>query len=256
MALIREMRKDDLVLRAYATRQEMGAAAGAAAAAQLRALLARKDEVNVIFAAAPSQNETLAALAAAPGIDWRRVNAFHMDEYVGMAESAEASFAHYLHAHIFDLVPFGSVHCLRGDAPDSGAECARYAALLEEYPPDLVLLGIGENGHIAFNDPWVADLDDPLAVKAVPLDEVCRMQQVHDGCFPTLASVPTHALTLTVPALARAAHLVCSVPAAAKARAVAATWNEPVSADVPATVMRRHPDATLFCDAESAALIL
>ncbi len=255
MGIILEGQKDALRLRAYATRAEMGAAAGAAAAGKLRALLEEKDEVNVIFAAAPSQNEALAALAAAEGIDWGRVNAFHMDEYVGLPAGHPATFGRYLDEHIFSRVPFKTVHYLRGDAP-ARAECERYAALLEAFPADLVMLGIGENGHIAFNDPWVADLEDPLLVKEVQLDEVCRMQQVHDGCFSSLDSVPTHALTLTVPALARAAHLVCTVPAASKARAVAATWNGPVSADVPATVMRRHPDAVLFCDADSAALLL
>ena len=154
---------------------------------------------------------------------------------------------------MFSLLPFKSVNFLRGDAPDAAAECARYAELLRRFPPDVVMLGIGETGHIAFNDPWVADFDDPALVKRVPLDPVCRRQQVHDGCFACLAEVPEYALTLTVPALAGAGHLFCTVPAATKREAVTKTVTGPIGKDVPATVMRRHPDATLFCDVDSAA---
>lgn len=249
---ITQFYKDNLDVRVYSSRNAMGCAAGRDIADTLRSLLAEKDTVNMIFAAAPSQNETLAALAVEPGIDWGRVNAFHMDEYVGLGAGSPQAFSVYLKEHIFSLVPFRSVNLIDGSG-DVDAECVRYGKLLRENPVDIVCLGIGENGHIAFNDPWVADFDDPVLVKAVPLDEVCRKQQVHDGCFPTLAEVPTHALTLTIPALTRAAYLFCSVPAETKRGAVARTVNGEISTDCPATIMRRHPHATLYCDPSSGA---
>ena len=256
MTKILEMRKDKLQVTAYSSREEMGAAAAHSAAQCFRELLEQKEMINVIFAAAPSQNETLATLVQEKGIDWKRVRAFHMDEYVGLPEGNPHTFGAYLREHIFGLVPFAQVHFLHGDAPKPEEECTRYSNLLKKNPADIVLLGIGENGHIAFNDPGVADFEDPVLVKKVPLDDVCRMQQVHDGCFPSLEEVPKYALTLTVPALMRAGHLFCSVATSTKAHAVAATVGDPISAKTPATAMRRHRCAAMFCDAEAAALLL
>lgn len=247
---------DRLKVEIHATRAEMGKAAAALAAKHLRALLGEKDEVNVIFAAAPSQNETLAALALESGIDWTRINAFHMDEYVGLPTGHPARFSKYLGDHIFGLLPFKRVFLIGEMGLSPEAECERYASLLREYPTDLVCLGIGENGHIAFNDPGVADFNDPRLVKLAALDEVCRQQQVNDGCFATLGDVPTHAVTLTIPALTYAKHLICSVPAKTKAWAVRETLlSEQIDEHCPATVMRRHGGAVLFCDADSAALL-
>lgn len=256
MALLKTVQKDSLTFLIYDTRAESGKKAASDGAETIRNLLAEKDWVNIVFAAAPSQNDTLAALIAEPGIDWSRVRAFHMDEYVGFGREKPQSFGYYLREHIFGCVPFGEVHYLNGAAENPEAECARYAALLTEYPTDIVFLGIGENAHIAFNDPWIADLNDPQLVKLVPLDEVCRQQQVHDGCFPSLDDVPTHAFTLTVPALVGAKHLFCTVPCATKAEAVFRTATEAVSADTPATAMRRHPHAVMYCDADSGAKLL
>jgi len=244
---------ENLTVKKAETRAEMGQTAARDCAETLCRLLAEKETVSMIFAAAPSQNETLAALMEEPGIDWSRVIAFHMDEYVGLANDAPQSFGTYLREHIFSRLPFGRVEYLRGDAPDPAAECARYGRLLAENPVDIVCLGIGENGHIAFNDPGVANFGDPVPVKLAELDEVCRMQQVHDGCFPDLASVPTHAFTLTIPSLVRAAHLFCSVPASTKAEAVYRTCHEAISEACPATVMRQHSHAVLYCDADSGA---
>ena len=247
--------KDKLTVRIYDTRAEMGRAAGEAAAARLRVLLREKDEVNVIFAAAPSQNEMLASLAAAQGVDWTRVNAFHMDEYLGLAPAAPQNFGNFLRRAIFDKVPFGHVFFIASEGTaDETAD--RYAALLEQYPVDMVCLGIGENGHIAFNDPWVAHFDDPVTVKRVPLDPVCRQQQINDGCFERLDDVPREALTLTIPALTRAGWLFCTVPAATKAEAVFNTVTGPITPDVPATVMRLHDHAFLYCDRDSGAKLL
>ena len=246
-------KKDALRLWAHETRAHMGAAAARDIAEEMRRQLAEKDEINMIFAAAPSQNETLAALVK-EDVDWSRVNAFHMDEYVGLEPGAPQSFGTYLKEHIFGLVPLKSVNLI-DPSNDAAAEIGRYSALLEVHPVDITVLGIGENGHIAFNDPGVADFEDPALVKVVPLDEVCRMQQVHDGCFPDIAAVPTHALTLTVPALTKAAAMFCSVPAPTKAEAVWRTMTEDISENCPAAIMRRHPHAVMYCDRDSARLL-
>ncbi|MBE6601855.1 MAG: glucosamine-6-phosphate deaminase [Ruminococcaceae bacterium] len=251
MAIMKEMQKDLLKIKKYDTRAAMGAAAAADAERTIVSLLAQKDEINMIFAAAPSQNEVLQNLLSSDKIDWTRINAFHMDEYVGLPEGDPHSFGVYLKEHIFAHKPFKSVHYIHGWAEDADAECARYAALLQKYPTDVICLGIGENGHIAFNDPWVAEFDDKKAVKVVELDAVCRQQQVNDGCFPTLDDVPTHALTLTLPTLFAAKHLFCAVPAATKAAAVKNTVFGEIGEDCPATIMRRHASATLYCDADS-----
>ena len=248
---MKTMTRDALRVEIYDTRAEMGAAAGSLAARRIREALAQKKEVNVIFAAAPSQNEMLATLVAAPDIDWCRVNAFHMDEYIGLSKEAPQCFGNFLKEHIFGKLPFKSVNYIDCEATDMEAECARYSALLRQYPVDIVLLGIGENGHIAFNDPPVADFQDPKTVKVVQLDPICRQQQVNDGCFAALELVPEFALTLTVPALMRASHLVCTVPAATKAWAVERTVNGEIGEHCPATAMRLHKSAVLFCDRDS-----
>ena len=242
-----------LEVKIFPTRDEMGAAAAKRAGDVLRRTLAEKDEANVIFSAAPSQNEMLLHLVREHGIDWTRVNAFQTDEYVGLPLKHPARFSRYLAEHIFDLVPFRRVFRIGEGNGTPEEECHRYAELLKEYPSDLACLGIGENGHIAFNNPDVADFRDPVLAKLTALDEVCRRQQINDGCFRAIGDVPTHALTLTIPALIGARHLVCTVPGKTKAAAVAATvLSEKISEKCPATIMRRHPSAILFCDAESA----
>lgn len=256
MALLKTIKRDSLCIKIFDTREEGGKLAASDGASAIRALLTEKEWVNIIFAAAPSQNDTLQALIAEPDIDWSRVRAFHMDEYVGFGRECPQSFGFYLYDHVFGKLPFGEVHYLNGAAADPEAECDRYAALLAQYPTDIVFLGIGENAHIAFNDPWIADFNDPKLVKLVPLDEVCRNQQVHDGCFPTLEDVPTHAFSLTVPALVKAQHLFCTVPCVTKSNAVYQTANAPINEETPATAMRNHPHAVMYCDAESGARLL
>ena len=252
---MRSFQKDTLRVRVYATRAEMGAAAAADGAALLKKLLMQQSTVRCVFAAAPSQNEFLQALCEAQGIDWSRVTAFHMDEYIGLDVDAPQGFGNFLKERIFGRVPFAAVHYLAGGAADIEAECTRYTTLLNEAPIDIVFMGIGENGHIAFNDPPVADFNDPCTVKRVALDETCRNQQVHDGCFAALDDVPTHALTLTVPALAGARHQLCIVPAPTKAQAVRDTLEGPVSESCPASVLRTCADAVLYLDADSAKLL-
>lgn len=253
--MIRSFSKNLLKVNIYPSRDEMGAAAAAdVKAAILRALL-EKDEINMIFAAAPSQNEVLANLAHDGDIPWGRVNAFHMDEYIGLDKDAPQGFGNFLRDHIFGIAPFRSVNYIRIDAPDADRECERYSALLRDNPVDIVVLGIGENGHIAFNDPPFADFSDPKLVKTVKLDEVCRNQQVNDGCFASIDDVPTHALTLTVPALMAGRELYCIVPALTKANAVFKTVNGEITPDCPASVLRTHPCATLYLDPDSASMI-
>ena len=252
--LIKTIQTELLTTYVYDSRADMGKAAGAAAAKAINETIAKKGYANVIFAAAPSQNETLAALLA-EDVDFSKVNAYHMDEYAGLSIEDEQSFARYLYDHIFSQAEFASVEYI---PTNLGAEkaCEAYTRLLQQYPPDVVCMGIGENGHIAFNDPPVADFHDPLMVKRIQLDEICRMQQVHDGCFPTLEDVPKFAVTLTVPALTQARYLICTVPAATKANAVQAMLEGPYGECCPATALRKHPGAKMFLDADSAAKVM
>lgn len=243
-----------LRVRVYATRAELGAAAGRAVARKMRQLLKEKGAVRMMFAAAPSQNEFLATLREERELDWGRVTAFHMDEYVGLGPDAPQSFVRFLREHLYDAVRPGTVHNLNGLAADPQAECERYAALLRQAPLDIVCAGIGENGHLAFNDPPFADFDDELRVKVVQLAERSREQQVHDGCFTTLDLVPRQALTVTIPALMAARHISVMVPGPTKAQAVHDTLLGPITEDCPASVLRRHPSAVLYVDLASSAL--
>ena len=218
--------------------------------------LNKKDVINMIFAAAPSQNETLASLLSHNEIPWNRVNAFHMDEYIGLPADAPQGFGNFLRKAIFGKAGFRSVNYINGGADDINAECQRYTELLKNNPVDIVCLGIGENGHIAFNDPGVADFNDTLLIKKVPLDDVCRMQQVNDGCFAALEDVPEYALTLTIPALISAEHMFCTVPAATKRAAVKETISGPIDEHCPASILREHRHAVLYADAQSGADLL
>ena len=247
--------QDNLTIEQFPSREILGSKAAADVATRIRSLLTQQAQVNIIFAAAPSQNEFLAALANAPSIDWRKINAFHMDEYVGLAADAPQRFGNFLKEHLFDKVPLREIFYLNPREKNPHAECQRYTSLLKQYPTDIVCLGIGENGHIAFNDPHVALFDDPQWVKVVDLDLQCRIQQIHDGCFLSLEQVPTHALTLTIPALTAAKSMYCIVPAATKALAIKRTLQGPISTECPATILRRHPSARLYLDADSASLL-
>lgn len=246
---------DNLSMSIHGSRALMGSNAARSVGDRMRVLLGEQEHINMVFAAAPSQNEFLAELCSTTGLDWSRVNAFHLDEYVGLADNAPQRFGSFLKRNMFDKVNFANVYYLNGNAQDLDMECSRYANLLREHPLDIACIGIGENGHIAFNDPHVADFDDPKAVKVVSLDERCRLQQVHDGCFPQLGAVPTQALTLTIPAIITAEWVYCMVPGVSKQEAVKATLEGPVSTECPASVLRRHQHATLFLDDEAAGLL-
>ncbi len=247
--------KDKLSVKIFENRDLMGIAAAKDVADCIRALLKTKKEINMIFAAAPSQNDMLLHLCEEEGIDWGRINAFHMDEYIGLDPKAPQCFSNFLKDHIFDLKPFGSVNLINAGA-DKDEECERYAALLKAHPIDIVCMGIGENGHIAFNDPHVADFKDEKLVKAVSLDEKCRQQQVNDGCFANIDLVPKYAMTLTVPMLMSATYKFCVVPAPTKAWAVNETVNGAIGEACPATVMRISDNCILYCDSDSAAKLV
>lgn len=244
---------DSLAVKQFDSRAAMGKVAAQEVTDTLLDLLARQPTVNMVFAAAPSQNEFLEAIASRGDIDWKRVNAFHMDEYVGLPADATQRFGNFLKDRLFSKLPFRSVNYLNGNAADVDGESQRYTDLLRENPVDVVCMGIGENCHIAFNDPHVADFTDPAWVKVVDLDTACRQQQVNDNCFDMLSHVPTHALTLTIPALLAADHIFCIVPGRNKADAVRHTLLDDITPLYPSTVLRSHRNAVLYIDKESAS---
>jgi glucosamine-6-phosphate deaminase len=253
--LVESFRADRLNVYVYDTRAKMGAASAAAVAAELRRLIETRGRAAAVFASAPSQNEFLAALAAAPGVNWPRVVGFHLDEYLGMDASAPQSFRKFLIDRLVSKVPLREFHGLRGESEDGAAECELYAQLLAAERPDFAVLGIGENGHLAFIDPPFCDFDDPAPVKVVELDEVCRAQQVNDGAFGTLEEVPRRALSLTIPTIMACPKLFAIVPGPAKREAVRGAVEGPVETMCPASILRRHADAHLFIDRDSAALL-
>ena len=252
---MKSFKKDKLQVEIYENRTLMGEAAARDIKAKIAELLSEKAEINMIFAAAPSQNDVLLSLVNDKTVEWNRVNAYHMDEYIGLDKDAPQGFGNFLKEHIFGLVPFKSVNYIDITATDPELEAERYGKLLTANPTDIVVMGIGENGHIAFNDPPVADFNDKKVVKPVKLDEVCRQQQVNDGCFASIDKVPTHAMTLTVPTLVKAPYLFCIVPAPTKAKAVYETLNGTIDEHCPASVLRTHDNAKLYLDDKSSALL-
>ena len=242
---------DNLTVEIYPDKAALSQAAADFVAGHVRAAIAERGSSRVIFATGASQYDFLDALCAAPEIDWSLVTAFHLDEYVGIAADHPASFRRYLQERLFRRLPFAAVHLLTGDAPDPIAECRRYAALLTEAPIDIACVGIGENGHLAFNDP-PADFYTTAVVHVVELDDACRRQQVGEGHFPDLAAVPPQALSMTVPAILDAKVISCVVPDARKAEAVACTLQGPIDPACPASALRTHPRCHLYLDRASA----
>jgi glucosamine-6-phosphate deaminase len=250
--LKRNFRADELNVYVYESRPALGSAAASVIAAEIRRAIQERGKATVILASAPSQNEFLANLAAAQDIDWSRVTAFHLDEYLGMDDRAPQSFRRFLIDRLVNKVPLGQFHGLRGDAGDGNDEAKRYAELLEQDPPDFAVLGIGENGHLAFIDPPFCHFNDPESVKVVQLDDICRNQQVNDGAFASLDEVPKDALSLTIPTLMARPKLFAIAPGPAKRLAIKNTVEGPVSTTCPASILRTHRDAHLFIDVVSA----
>lgn len=245
----------NLKVKIFESRDEMGIDAAVDIVEAITKVTEAKGECNMIFAAAPSQSDMLACLSSCKQVDWSKVNAFHMDEYIGLQEEDPQGFGNFLRSALFDKIPFKTVNYINGNSSDFDAECERYSALLKEFPVDIVCMGIGENGHIAFNNPHVANFNDSSAVKVVDLDEACRIQQVNDGCFKSLEQVPKYALTLTIPPLMAGEHLFCVVPTSKKAKAVQQTILGEINEKCPASILRRHSKAVLYLDIDSAILL-
>ena len=254
--MTKSFKVEKLRVEIFPDRKSMGQYAASEVAGKLKALLVWKENVRMIFAAAPSQNEFLEELISIEGIDWSRITAFHMDEYIGLPKTAKQLFGNFLEERIFGKVKFKKIYYLNSNPANLDEECSRYSKLLLEAPVDVVCLGIGENGHIAFNDPPVADFNDSKLVKVVELDGISRRQQVNDECFPALNEVPERALTLTIPALLAGHSLFIVVPGSTKAEAVYKTLNGEISAKCPASILRRHNNAVLYLDSNSASRIL
>lgn len=254
MSLLGRLNSDLLEIRVFDTRKSLGEDAACEVAGKIRELLAKKAEVNIIFASAPSQNEFLEALIK-ENVDWDRINAFHMDEYIGLDRDAPQGFGNFIRDRLFSKVNCSHVYYLDGNAADAAAECERYSQLLKKYPVDIVCCGIGENGHLAFNDPPIADFNDKKLVKVVILEDKCRQQQVNDGCFESIDKVPETALSLTIPALMAGRFIYCMVPGKTKTEAVFNTVRGKIGTHCPATILRKHEHVILFTDQDSAARI-
>lgn len=243
-----------LEVEVFKNRDVMGKAAAENVITLINKILAEQDYVNIIFAAAPSQNDFLYHFTNSKDVDWTRINGFHMDEYIGLPKESDQHFSKYLMDHLFSIVKMNQVFLIDSQAIPA-YEADRYSKILIDYPTDIVCMGIGENGHIAFNDPPVADFNDKKLVKVVELEDKCRQQQVNDGCFKTINYVPTHALTLTIPALFSAKHLSVVVPTIRKAKAVIDTLTCEINEAVPASILRKHHAAKLFLDEEAATYL-
>ena len=232
---------------------EMGRSAAAEAAARIRAVLAERGEAAIIVATGTSQFETLKALVEAPGIDWSRVTGFHLDEYLGLAMSHPASFRRYLKERLVDRVPLKAFHYISGEG-DPDAECQRLGGLIGQTAIDVALIGIGENGHLAFNDP-PADFVTQQPYLVVTLDAACRQQQLGEGWFASLDEVPTQAISMSISQIMKSRALVCSVPERRKAAAVQRAIAGPVTPELPASILQQHPCTTLYLDSNSAELL-
>ncbi len=252
MDLRTDFETDMLKIKIFEDDINMGQAAAEYASEVLNRSIRDKGAANIIIATGASQFTFYDALRKTQDLDWNRVTVFHLDEYVGMSDKHPASFRKYLKDRILQYVKVKKVYFLNGENENLEAEIDRYEALLESTEIDLACIGIGENGHIAFNDSPIADFNDPHLVKMVELDEDCRKQQWGEGWFPTLNEVPTHALSLTVPAIMKANIISCVVPDARKAQAVYNTVNSEISEKCPATILRTHSDCTLYLDRNSA----
>ncbi len=246
---------EQLPVSVYGSNEEMGRAAAAEAADVIKRAIDERGEANVILATGNSQLTFLQALRENHDVEWSQVRVFHMDEYVGLDPEHPASFPLFLHRHFLDYVTVAAFYPVEAPTEATEKACQTYERLLRHHPADLCACGIGENGHLAFNDPPYADFDDPVWVKVVQLDERSRRQQVGEGHFGSLDEVPTHAVTLTIPALLAAGRVLCIVPEARKADAVQDALHGPITEDCPASILRTQPHARLYLDPDSGSLV-
>jgi glucosamine-6-phosphate deaminase len=251
-AQVKRFQFGTMKVEVHPSSEAAGAAAAQATRKALIELAKAQDSIAVIFATGASQLHTLHALTNLKDLPWNKIRGFHMDEYVGISPDHSASFRHYLRENLTQKVKMKEFFEIDGSARDQEETGREYGEKLLSANPQLCLLGIGENGHLAFNDPFVADFEDPLGVKTVSLDNICRMQQVAEGWFATVEQVPESAITLTIPTLLRVPRLIVSVPGSRKAKIVKRSLEEPMSTECPATILRTHPDVTMYLDLESA----
>jgi glucosamine-6-phosphate deaminase len=235
-------------------REQMGAQASSDGAAVIRAALDERDAANIILATGASQFTVLANLIKEPDLDWSRVTAFHLDEYLGLPATHPASFRRYLKERFADHVPLNAFHFVDGEVEPAATECERLSKLIQSHPVDVAFIGIGENAHLAFNDP-PADFDTEEPYLLVELDEACRQQQLGEGWFPSLEDVPCRAISMSVRQILKSRHVICSVPDQRKAQAVQAALEGPVTPQVPASILQRHPRSTIYLDPPAASLL-
>lgn len=254
-APIKTFTVESLSVRVYAGQEDLAADVAREVQAHLQQTIATQGSAAAIMATGNSQIRFLETLVRLGGIDWSKLTLFHMDEYLGIAADHKASFRRYMRERVETLTKPKAFHYLEGDALLPIDECERYTALLRAQPIDLCCLGVGENGHLAFNDPPVADFNDPRLVKIVKLDDACKWQQIKEGHFPDLTSVPPYAITLSIPALCAARKMICIAPEKRKAAPIKAALQGPRSTDCPASVLRQQAHCTLFLDTDSAALL-
>lgn len=252
----KSMMLDQLKVLVFPSREELGKYGAVDAAEKIRSVISRKGEANMIFASSPSQMDVLNAMLQRTDIEWEKINAFHMDEYIGVSADMPYSFVNYIKVNLFSKVKLKSVHYLDGLAMDPEKESKRYADLLDEYPTDITMYGIGANGHLAFNDPGIADFNDPVNVKInASLDAECINQQVVDGWFATHEDVPKRAYTVTMPPMLRSKYMIGMVPSITKANIIGRLFREGISEDLPGSALRNHPNAILLLDQASASEI-
>ncbi len=252
---IKTFEKDQLKVKIYKNTEEMGECSAVFVKEKIDAAIAEKGSANLILATGTSQFAFIEALKK-KDIDWKKVNVFHLDEYVGISETHPASFRKYLKERILNIVKPANAYLIEGDAKDVDEVLNNYENLLKNHPIDIACIGIGENGHIAFNDPPVADFNDPKLIKVVELDEDCRKQQLGEGWFPTLEDVPGKAFSLTITAIMNCKAISCVVPDERKAKAVNNTINGPIAVSCPASILRKHPNTVLFLDNASGAAFI
>ena len=236
-------------------KEELGGKSGVDGAELIRGALRERGLANIILATGASQFEMLAALVKAPDLDWGRVTCFHLDEYVGLPESHPASFRKYLKERFAEKVPkpMANFHFLNGEG-DPGAECKRVGEIIKAHPIDVAFVGIGENGHIAFNDP-PADFETEEPYLVVNLDEACRRQQMGEGWFKSFAEVPARAISMSVRQIMKSRAIICAAPDARKAKAVKMCLEGPVTPMAPSSIMQKHEQALIYLDPDSASLL-
>ena len=250
---VKSFQAESMKVNVYDNNILMGQAASDFVTEKLAAAIEQNGKANLILATGASQFQFIDAFKKEPAVDWSKITVFHMDEYKDMSDQHPASFRKYLRERILNEVKPAEVYYMKGDAENIDEELNRYENLLKNNPVDVACIGIGENGHIAFNDPPVADFNDPRLVKVVELDDACRRQQMGEGWFKTFEDVPTHALSLTIPAIMNCKAISCVVPDKRKADAIYKTLNNPVDTACPATILRTHPDTAVFLDPNSAS---